>query len=90
MQILNIVRENTCVTGACISARANVVFDSRSIRARKPLFYANLTALVASNKLFARSSPFYGQYSTERYSCTREERAVPFTLYRYYLSLAAP
>lgn len=34
--------------------------DTRSIRARKPLFYANLRARCASNKLFARSSPFMG------------------------------
>lgn len=66
------------VTGACVSAehaRANVVLDSRSIWARKPLFYANLATLVASNKLFARSSPFMG--GTERDPYTSEERAVP-------------
>jgi len=69
------------VTDAYISAeyvRANVVLDSRSIRARKPLFYANLTALVASNKLFARSGPFMGD--TERF-VIREKRGPSPPLY---------
>lgn len=48
-------------------ARANVVLDSRSIRARKPLFYANLTTHPASNKLFARSSPFMDGTEKDRY-----------------------
>jgi len=71
-------------TGACITihihavrpaerAKANVVLDSRSIRARKPLFYANLAAFAASNKLFARSSPFMD--GTERDLYTREGRS---------------
>jgi len=55
------------------------VLDSRSIRARKPLFYANLTTLTASNKLFARSSPFMG--GTERFVHMREERAGRVPLY---------
>lgn len=56
-------------------AKANVVLDSRSIRARKPLFYANLAAFAASNKLFARSSPF--MVGTERDLYTREGGRSP-------------
>jgi len=46
------------VNTMCEHAGANVVPDSRSIRARKPLFYANPATHAASNKLFARSSRF--------------------------------